>query len=273
MRFLLSSYFFISERLGVEHPVMARAFGFDAVELWGMPPHLDCADPDYSRRKIRMFLDEGIAVPAIHGPFYETLADVKKNHWLSIASREEKHRAKAVDMLKRAADLAEDIDNCVIVTHFGAFGDDDRGMESALSSLISLEDHAAGTGVRFAFENVNTAFSRSGNVKKILDDFAFRHLGICLDSGHANLDDDPADAVANAGDRLIHLHLSDNEGHEDDHLPPGGGIIPWEEFTKALIKAKFNGTITIEPVCSGDQEEGLKKVADARDMLAELLKA
>ncbi|MBL7148411.1 MAG: hypothetical protein ISS82_06295 [Nanoarchaeota archaeon] len=48
-----------------------------------------------------------------------------------------------------------------------------------------------------------------------------------------------------------HVHITDNMGYADDHLPPGEGTVPFKEFTKALKEGGYKGTIVAE---GGDWE-------------------
>ena len=68
----------------------------------------------------------------------------------------------------------------------------------------------------------------------------FESLCYCLDTGYANLDKDYTfrQYVDELAPRVTHLHLTDNYGFDDDHLPPGvhGGIPRenWDYLLEAL---------------------------------------
>jgi sugar phosphate isomerase/epimerase len=47
-------------------------------------------------------------------------------------------------------------------------------------------------------------------------------------------------------DRLAHVHVSDNHGKDDEHLPVGEGKINFERVVKTLKRIKYDGTITFE---------------------------
>jgi len=38
------------------------------------------------------------------------------------------------------------------------------------------------------------------------------------------------------GDRIIHIHLHDNDGKNDSHLAVGDGVIPWDDVLRVLPK-------------------------------------
>ena len=50
----------------------------------------------------------------------------------------------------------------------------------------------------------------------------------------------------------MHIHLHDNDGQRDLHLPMGTGIIDWDALIKTL-KRIYDGTITLE-VFSRDKD-------------------
>ncbi|MBP9988260.1 MAG: sugar phosphate isomerase/epimerase, partial [Ruminococcus sp.] len=77
-------------------------------------------------------------------------------------------------------------------------------------------------------------------IKKIIDTVACRNIGVCLDIGHINYSRASVEEWFDTlGDRTGYLHLSDNMGIYDDHLPIGDGTVDWEKvcgFTKHLKK-------------------------------------
>jgi sugar phosphate isomerase/epimerase len=65
------------------------------------------------------------------------------------------------------------------------------------------------------------------------------------------------------GDRLKALHLHDNDGRKDSHLPLGEGVIDWESIFAALRKAGSEPDIVLEYNIGTDLgkfAEGLKLV-------------
>ena len=73
-------------------------------------------------------------------------------------------------------------------------------------------------------------------------------LGLCLDVGHANTvvsKTPPADWLAPMLPDLRHVHLHDNHGALDEHLPLGAGTIDFAPILAALA-AHPDITITLE---------------------------
>jgi sugar phosphate isomerase/epimerase len=69
-------------------------------------------------------------------------------------------------------------------------------------------------------------------------------------------------------ERLYHVHLHDNDGRSDLHLPPGAGNIDWPGVIQALVDVGYDRTITLE-VFSRDREY----VLQAKRKIEELWKS
>jgi len=83
-------------------------------------------------------------------------------------------------------------------------------------------------------ENLKSLFNR------------FPDLQFHLDIGHFNLNmRNPLRFVKAFKNRLTHIHLHDNDGTKDQHLPMGTGKIEWEPLIEEL-KTFYTGTITLE---------------------------
>lgn len=73
------------------------------------------------------------------------------------------------------------------------------------------------------------------------------NVGLCVDTGHANLGDLGAPrAIEMAGRHLYTTHLQDNWGQRDDHLPPGQGTIDWAAVFAALQRIGYARTLMLE---------------------------
>ncbi len=76
-------------------------------------------------------------------------------------------------------------------------------------------------------------------------------FGICLDTSHANMHSreyaDPLGSYLDAlGERIIHIHASDNHGLADDHLVPGTGSVSWRPLLDFLGTGKYGGSVVFE---------------------------
>ena len=74
-----------------------------------------------------------------------------------------------------------------------------------------------------------------------------KRFGFCLDIGHLILLGlDPCYAMAELGDRLIALHIHDNDGVHDTHTLPYVGLCNWNRFIKGLREVGYKGTLNLE---------------------------
>ena len=72
-------------------------------------------------------------------------------------------------------------------------------------------------------------------------------FGVCLDSGHALITgEDLPEMVRTIGKRLGVLHLHDNDGERDDHLPPYLGKLDFDALILALREVGYEGNINFE---------------------------
>ena len=74
-----------------------------------------------------------------------------------------------------------------------------------------------------------------------------RYVNCCLDIGHANYSRVPPEKWFDAlEDRIGYLHLSDNHGLFDEHLPLGKGTVPWATIDGLFRGLNKNIPVTLE---------------------------
>ena len=72
-------------------------------------------------------------------------------------------------------------------------------------------------------------------------------FGFCLDTGHLLLlGKDIRQAICRLGDRLLALHVHDNDGRGDRHLAPYMGILDWNRFVEGLKEIGYRHPISFE---------------------------
>ena len=118
--------------------------------------------------------------------------------------------------------------------------DKERARELAHRTVCDLAQQAAACGVRLAFENI------AGPAAALYTQEAFCHaldetgpsVGYLLDIGHANMNGwNIPEVIRTLGNRLLGLHLHDNLGVGDDHLPVGQGSIQWAPIWAAAAES------------------------------------
>ena len=77
-------------------------------------------------------------------------------------------------------------------------------------------------------------------INALLDAYPAELLGITYDSGHGNSDGFKQLELLNARrDRLMALHLHDNDGKDDLHQPPFYGTVDWERLAEILTASSY----------------------------------
>lgn len=71
-------------------------------------------------------------------------------------------------------------------------------------------------------------------------------IGIAMDLGHANLEAQIEPFFNILADKIIHIHASDNNGLDDQHLGIGQGKIDWNWFSQTIRKLGYDKTVIIE---------------------------
>lgn len=72
---------------------------------------------------------------------------------------------------------------------------------------------------------------------KIFENIDNKYLKFCYDSGHNNFFDSEFDYLSKYGDKLMCVHLSDNDGTDDLHTLNKYGNILWKNIAKGLAKS------------------------------------
>ena len=72
-------------------------------------------------------------------------------------------------------------------------------------------------------------------------------FGLCLDTGHLNVLRIPFhDYIPILGDRILCVHIHDNNQNSDSHLMPYVGSIFWKDFLIELKKVGYSGDLSFE---------------------------
>jgi sugar phosphate isomerase/epimerase len=153
-------------------------------------------------------------------------------------------RIEAMDELKRAIDVAEDIPFSRMIFHMGGprENSDPRKRDAAFSSLEHLILHARHLGVTICLENTTSEMGAPAYLRAFVDETRLTDLRFNFDIGHANLADGAegdriAESFAPLKDLVAGVHIHDNHGEKDEHLPPYDGSIDWESAVKLLKSA------------------------------------
>lgn len=118
--------------------------------------------------------------------------------------------------------------------------------ELAVSNLRVVCDMALARGIKIALEPLNRFESdlvnSTSDVLRLIKDIDHPAAAIMLDGFHMSIEErDVEQAIIAAGDKLIHLQVSENY-----RGTPGTGQTPWDAYRRGLEAIHYKGTVTIE---------------------------
>ncbi len=113
--------------------------------------------------------------------------------------------------------------------------------------ISRVNDVCRKKGITLMVESVTKPFNTPESFERLLK--GMDDVKLHLDVGHCHLNTD-RDLVEEFfsvfGERIVHLHFSDNFLNQDNHLPLGSGMIDWKDTVRKLKKYSYERTITLE---------------------------
>jgi len=200
------------------------------------------------KEQISGLLDSTSLARVAHMPCYANLAEVYPPV-----------RRAHMAFLEESMDCARMLGFVKLVVHAGFLSGlgrkaRDSARSLALDGLAKVESFAREHSLEVCIENNPPSaglFSSPAELKELLDTFGFKFT---LDAGHMNLSGAPLSKMLDAaGSRLAHIHLHDNFGDHDKHLPLGVGTFDYPSFISELKRSGYDETITLE-VFSRDRD-------------------
>src|SRR5450432_1848663 len=261
----ISTFIYVKERL---HPGLLDGLvrgGAQAIEIFAARQHIDYANRKQHVREIAdWFRSSGIPLNSVHAPLY---ADYEWGRAgsppVNIASTDRAGRIEAMDEIKRALELAEQIPFRFLVQHMGVSGEsfDDRKFEAAMTSIEHLRAFAKPLGVRILLENIPNELSTPERLVELIRGAHFEDVGVCFDFGHAHIMSSVSEAFETVKGLIHSTHVHDNDKNKDSHLWPGQGTIDWKEAMELLRSAPQSPPLLLE-LAEDEKVNPLEKLAE-----------
>ncbi len=121
--------------------------------------------------------------------------------------------------------------------------------------FTALADYAEELGVTVLVENMLDAkpWTSVDKLAELVSEIGSRRLRICLDTGHLVVNNvQPSEALKRHRDKIAVVHVSDNNGVEDEHNPPGTGVVDWVAV-KQELKSLDTAVLVMEVKCAGQR--------------------
>jgi sugar phosphate isomerase/epimerase len=225
---LFSSAAFFARPLSWTFELVA-ACGYRGVEVM-VTKDPESQDPG----RIRALAEEfGLAVGALHAPCLLLTRTV----W----------GTDPIGKIDRSVEVAADAGIPVVVVH-PPYRWQRTFRRWLVEELPRVEER---TGVAVAVENMFPVHLRGRSLTLHANQDLEALEGIphlVLDTSHgAVARHDPIAVRRLFGDRLRHVHLSDNAGKGwDSHLPPGNGVLDIDGFLEDLARSSYDGAVSLE---------------------------
>jgi len=229
MNLSITSNYLTSE--GCAEPYLRKIAeaGFSHVH-WGHHWHTDYLYSDSEIIKIKKCLKEyGLRLLDLHGP---------EKLWFSPLEDE---RLKGVELVKNRIIMTQQLSSDVVILHT----ENSEGVGDLNYLRMSLDvlcPFAKKHNILIALEN----YRDFEIIKKLLSEYGPEYVGLCYDSGHGNLVPNGLDFLESFKERLISVHLHDNDGNKDLHKIPFSGTVDWERLTRIMAKSAYTKCVSLE---------------------------
>ncbi len=201
---------------------------------------LNKLDEKQCRQTAELLISSGIKV-TFHAPFMD----------LRPGALDNKIRQVSIDRLKQVFDLVPYFHPLRIVCH-PAYDSryyvscDEEWLENSMATWVELIGLIGESGTKIALENV---YEREPSVlRRLFELLNSDRICFCFDTGHFNVFARVPLGIwfDELGKYLGHLHLHDNHGKFDEHLPVGNGTFPFAELFQRLQDIEARPLITLE---------------------------
>lgn len=136
----------------------------------------------------------------------------------------------------------------------------DKWLVNALNFWPEYIEQAKQQGTVIAVENI---YERGSMVfEQLFAALGCEHFGHCFDIGHWNIFAEQSldDWFKKLGKQIKHIHLHDNQGETDQHLPVGSGNIDFSALFAQLTTLPKKPTMTLEAHQLPDLETSLQQI-------------
>ncbi|MFH0798866.1 MAG: sugar phosphate isomerase/epimerase family protein [Pseudomonadota bacterium] len=139
-----------------------------------------------------------------------------------------------------------------------------KWVEENLDFFEGVLNRTAGLDTTIAVENIFS--DQPDPIAELISDLGSERFRFCFDVGHFN----KYSSVGLSkwfkllGDRICEIHVHDNFGKHDEHLPPGEGNFPFKKLVDFINSVDRELILTIETV---DREAALRAVGNLKGFL------
>lgn len=224
------------------------AAGYDGIDAWSGRPHIYRSDFSAGelRQLRRRVQDQGMIVSSFLPAFYR--------YPYSLSSPNNIIRLDSIQYMKECVDNAVLLGAPIVLlvpgkTIYGQSITD--AWQRLAASIDAVCQYSRQYEIMLGLEAVNHYVSDLVNTAadawKMIAQLGHDNLGVVLDTGHMNLAAETSkQAVDLLGNKLLQVHVNDNDGQHQQNLVPGEGTFNFAELLDVLNQSRFDGFLTAE---------------------------
>ena len=276
MQRALSTHLFVNHRLTTVWLERIWNAGIPLVEIFCARQHLDYRDRAQIGELGHWFRDSELKLHSLHSPLYsdDVWGRTGPDAVITITEPVKMKRLQMVDEIKRALEIAEIVPFRYLIQHIGVGGEEyhEQKIDAAFSALEEISLFAQQRGVEVLLENTPNALSSAERLLMFLET-THMDLNVCIDTGHANMNEGVDTAFRLLKTRIRSTHLHDNNGVDDSHLFPlvaAGGTIDWRRAMDSLRTLKSDCPVLLELKDVPDLAHPLEQVRESFERLENL---
>lgn len=141
-----------------------------------------------------------------------------------------------------------------------------------VESIGMCADIASDNGILLAVEgHTHVIASTTDAFLRLFDEVESNSLGMNYDTGWQFIQREYVPlSIRKLGKKLLHMHLRDGDGVLNYDLPPGQGIIDWDEVVDALKSIRYDGFLSFELSYQGEDEQ-MRVLREGKEYIEKIL--
>ncbi|GEM_PF-3382848 len=196
---------------------------YDGIEIWFDVPYFHVDEID--KKMIKMYAEKQNRIKyTAHAPIYG----------INISCVNPGIRKESIRQIKKTARWCRELGIKSIAVHPGKAPVAEKRVidevkKITYNSLKEIKESMAVENIEILIENIAIAEQDIDRdiryFKRLIEKL---DVGICYDTGHANINWRNEKIQELFGNRIKRVHVSDNRGYKDEHLSAGEGNVQWD---------------------------------------------
>lgn len=239
-----------------------HSHGYDCVDLGLSDPTIalyklsDAEHDGYLKDVAQCAKANGVEIFQVHGLWsWDMVVDTPEKRLRQAEFYKKQLRGTAILGCKNMV-----IHPCMPCGWWGSAENHDEILERQMEELSAILPTAEQYGITVCLENMPLGISTTAFIKELVQTANHQLVKACFDTGHAHLQKENVhDSLLLLGSDLRVLHIHDNNGQLDLHLPPYMGNIDWDSFVQALQSIEYKGCISLETGINTNMPQPMKE--------------